>query len=99
MTKNITALIYATLGTIWFTVLVTIWAEFSEPFKNSLKAVTGHHWTTKSIFAVILFFLLYFVFLKTKESTNIKKSINFVLLNTILGGLALFIFFIWHFLR
>ncbi|MEK9173405.1 MAG: hypothetical protein AAB594_02445 [Patescibacteria group bacterium] len=99
MTKNITALIYATVGVIWFTVLVTISAEFSEPFKNSLKAITGHHWTTKSVFSVIMFFLLYFVFIRTKESENIKKSINFVLLNTIVGGLVLFIFFIWHFLQ
>ena len=99
MTKNITALIYATVGAIWFTVLVTISAEFSEPFKNSLKAITGHHWTTKSVFSVILFFFLYFVFIRAKESENIKKSINFVLLNTIVGGLVLFIFFIWHFLQ
>lgn len=99
MTKNITALIYATLGAIWFTVLVTISAEFSEPFKNSLKAITGHHWITKSVFSVALFLLLYFVFIKTKESTNIKKSINLVLINTIVGGLVLFIFFIWHYLQ
>ncbi len=94
---NIRALSRATIGTTILTVVLTIWTEFSKKFKDLLTSVTGHHWVTKSVFAVILFILLTAAFSKSTEETSIKKEIQYVLWAVILGSLIIFLFYIWHF--
>ncbi len=94
---NIRALSRATIGTTILTVVLTIWTELSQKFKDLLTSVTGHHWVTKSIFAVILFIFLTAVFSKSTEEISIKKEIQSVLWAVILGSLIIFLFYVWHF--
>ncbi len=96
---NATALIRSTVLTIWFTVALTIGGELSAPFKSFLTGVAGHHWTTKSVFIALAFALFYLIFTRTKEIADVPRAIRTVLLSVVLGGLAILLFFTWHFLE
>lgn len=99
MKINSTALIRATIGVIWLVVAATVVSEISGPFMLFLKNLTGHHWVSKSILAVASFGVMYILFRKAEESQNILKSTYYVLGSVILGGMIIFSFFIWHFMR
>jgi len=96
---NITALIRSTIATTWFIVVVTLFGETYAPFKMFLASIAGHHWTTKSIFSLVFFALAYGVFHKSPEQEDVKSGAVTVLINTVLCGAALLIFFIWHFMK
>ena len=97
--KNISALIRATIATIWLTVVMTIVMEYTPAFKVFLTSISGHHWTTKGIFDVVFFLLVYLLFSRSKEPANLYKSILCLVINTILAGCVIFGFFLWHFLQ
>lgn len=93
------ALSIAATGAIWFIVAITIVMElFEDPVKAFLTGVTGHHWVTKGVFAVALFAILYgacaFFTTDTKEDA---RPVYVAIGSAILGGLAIFAFFVWHF--
>ena len=92
-----TALARSTIGVIIFITVITIWAEMSSGLKGALAAVTGHHWVTKSVFSVILFAILAFAFNKMPEAERIDRELEYVLGATVIGGLAIFIFYVLHF--
>lgn len=96
--KNITALNRATMVTIISIVILTIWAELSEGFKNSLASMTGHHWTTKGLLAILIFFLAYMLGRRSKEQDIQKMAIK-TLAVTILGSLAIFLFYVYEFFK
>jgi len=96
--SNITALIRSTIGTMWFVVIITIAGELYTPFKDLLASIAGHHWTTKSIFSLIFFSLLYGVLHKSAEAQKVTRGATLVVVHAILCGLILFAFFLWHFL-
>jgi ABC-type uncharacterized transport system permease subunit len=77
--------------------ILTIWSELSKPLKDFLASLTGHHWTTKSVFSIILFILLYFVFVKTKDNSDIIKTTKIVIWTTIVITLTVFLFYIYEF--
>ena len=83
---------------IWTSVVVTIYAEFNLGFKDMLKSFTGHHWVTKSWLAVLIFALIFLVYYFAVNNPN-KYKTNLVLLNfsAILGALAIFGFYVWHY--
>ena len=88
----------ATSLTIIFITLITIIAELIAPLKDTLKAITGHHWFTKGVAGIVFFIAAYFTsahLLNDREMSS-TDLIEVVAL-TIAGGLALFLFFIWHF--
>ena len=95
MKFNIKALTISTIITVMAITLITIIGELSEPFKNLLKDISGHHWLTKSIFSLILFIALYFLFLKIKDYK--EYNTKDVVITVVLSSLALFLFFTWHF--
>jgi len=99
MNIHIKALSYATTGVIWFIVAITILMElYEKPIKPFLTSLTGHHWVTKGIFAVIVFAALYgalasFTTDNKEEPTPVYVAIG----SAVLGGIMVFLFFIWHF--
>ncbi len=99
MKINIKSLNYSTILTVVLIVVLTIWTELSQSFKTFLTGVAGHHWVTKSLFSLIFFVLSYFILanLLKKESKDLKKEVILVIVVTILGALAIFGFYVWHF--
>ncbi|MDO8520870.1 MAG: hypothetical protein Q7S52_02030 [bacterium] len=99
MNLHIKALGIATATVIWFIVAITIVMElFEHPVKDFLVSVTGHHWVTKGVFALVLFAIVYgaCVFLTTDSRDN-ARPVYAAIWSAILGGLAIFSFFVWHF--
>lgn len=98
--KNTRALINSVITVIWFVVIITITSELYKPLKTALAAMTGHHWVTKSVLAVVLLKLTYLL-LKRRTTASDKSDtsgIYAVIGSAVAGGLIIFIFFIWHFL-
>lgn len=99
MKKHAKALTLSSTLVIWFIVALTLGSEVSKPFKTFLAGMTGHHWVTKGVLSLVLFFLLYFIFAKTTEDSHeAAGGIYAVVLSAITGGLIIFGFFVWHFL-
>ena len=88
--------------TILFVTILTIWAEFSMPLKDWLKSISGHHWTTKSIFSAIFFLATLIVFYLVNRSSSpesVKKSLYSLITIAVVGVLALTLFFTGHHLK
>lgn len=96
--RNITSLNRATIVTIISIVILTIWAELSAGFKNLLASMTGHHWTTKSLLAIAIFFFVYILSKSSKEQDVQKMAIK-TLTVTILGSIAIFLFYIYEYFK
>lgn len=99
MNIHIKALGIAVTTVIWFVVAITILAELVvDPVKNVLAKATGHHWVSKGVLAVILFALVYclcmYVVTDSREST---RPVYVAVGSAVLGGLAIFLFYAWHF--
>ena len=99
MRSNSTALIRATIGVIWLVVGMALLTELSAPFKAFLTQFVGHHWTAKSIIAAVAFVVLYFIFKKENESERVLRDVWYVVGSVVLGGLIIFSFFLWQFLK
>lgn len=98
MKLHATAIYRAAAVTIWLIAGMTIGSELSAEFKSFLASLTGHHWTAKSLIALIAFFVLYGLFRKFKESRNLVADTIVLCASTVLAGLVIFGFFSWHFL-
>ena len=96
--KRIRSMSFATIATVVVTTIVTIAAELSEGFKNALKAVTGHHWITKSVLAFVLFFAVYLFVKKSDDGVDALAESWKVIWITLLASLILFGFFLLEFL-
>jgi len=89
----------AAILTIIFVVVVTIWAEFSVPFKDWLKNFSGNHWTSKSIFSVILYvgiLVILYVLPQQNIEDRLKKILQLLLAFTIVGIVVLSLFYTGH---
>ncbi|OHB18243.1 MAG: hypothetical protein A2749_00250 [Parcubacteria group bacterium RIFCSPHIGHO2_01_FULL_45_26] len=89
---------YSAILNVVFVTAITIWAELYVPLKDWLKSVSGHHWTTKSIFSVVLFalFLIIFYFTLSDNEKRIRNALRNLLVIVVLGVLALTLFFSAH---
>lgn len=90
---------FAALFSVWFVVVITIWAELSAPLKDLLKNLTGHHWVTKSWGVVIVYLLLFaaaYNYRTVAGPVEIKRKVNHLVASSILGAIVLIGFFIWH---
>ena len=92
----------ATVLTIIYVVAVTIYAEFSAPFKNFLASFTGHHWITKSLSSVGLYVLVVLVIYTFKRHSATEAGLNKILWlifgTAIAGSVFIAGFYFWHFL-
>jgi len=97
--KLIISSAYASIITIVFVVVITIWTELSVPLKDWLKNFSGHHWTSKSIFSALLFavatVILYLLPYKHSDD-RLKRTLGFLLLFTVLGTIIITLFFTGH---
>ncbi|OGZ10688.1 MAG: hypothetical protein A3C93_01925 [Candidatus Lloydbacteria bacterium RIFCSPHIGHO2_02_FULL_54_17] len=99
MTFHLKALSIAATGVIWFIVAITIVMElFEEPVKTMLTAVTGHHWVTKGVFAIVLFAAVYGICAwLTTDTKDDPRPLYIAIGSAVLGGLTIFLFFVWHY--
>ncbi len=77
--------------------IVVIAAELAAPFKNFFAGITGHHWTARGIFGVLLFILLTLIFNAKSGSDDLGKSINLVIVSAVSGTIVLFLFYTIHY--
>lgn len=97
--KLIIASSLSTTLTVIFVTIITIVAELTPSFKDFLKSLSGHHWTTKSIMSVIFYIavttLLYLVF-RNVDARKVATYIALATWTTVLGILALLLFYTAH---
>jgi len=97
--KLIISSAYAAIITIIFVVVITVWAELFAPLKDWLKNFSGHHWTSKSIFSVLLYVIATAVLYRTFHNLNearLQKTLVFLLISTVLGTIILTAFYTGH---
>ena len=94
--KNPIAILRASIITVWSIAALAVGAELSAPLKTSLTSFAGQHWTGKSIVALAVFFISYAV-LRHSSGQAIFSHTLALILSAILGGTAIFGFFVWHF--
>ena len=83
-----------------FVVFVTIYAEFSAPLKNWLSALSGHHWTSKSILSLLVYLLatkLIYLMRKNVPPEEAKRFLGYLFWVVIAGTLILLVFFTAHY--
>ena len=98
MKLNIKSLKYSTILTIWLIVVLTILGELSNSFKTFLTASTGHHWVSKGMFSLIFFVVVYFMISKSvKDRADSPNWAINAIIATILAGIIIFGFYLWHF--
>lgn len=96
--KLIISSAYSAILNVVFVTVLTIWAEFNVPLKDWLKSISGHHWTTKSIFSVLIFalFTLIFFFANSGREDRLRGSLRYLVTFTIIGIAVLSLFFTGH---
>lgn len=97
--KLIFASASAAILSIAFSVTITIWAEFSAPLKDWLKNFSGHHWTSKSIFSLLLYVataLAIYCLPQTPDDVRLKKTLGWLLALAALGAIIITLFFAGH---
>ena|SRR3989338_1613847 len=99
--KLIISSAYAALITILFIVIITVTSELVPALKDWLKNFSGHHWVSKSIFSVLLYLImtakLYLLARNNNNDYNIKRSLKLLLVFTVLGVIAITLFYIGHY--
>lgn len=98
-TKLIIASAYAAIISIIFVVLITVWAELSVPLKDWLKAFSGHHWTSKSIFSVLLYAIatvIFFRFFREPDEISLRRALTLSIWFSVFGVIALTAFYTGH---
>lgn len=97
--KLIISSAYAAIITIIFVVVIVIWAELSAPLKDWLKNFSGHHWTSKSIFSVLLYTIVAIALYLTPQKysdEHLQRTLGFLLISTILGTIIITLFYTGH---
>lgn len=92
----VSALKAASVYIILMTVTVIV-ADLFLPLKNFLAGITGHHWTAKGLLGSLIFIILIFIFNAKSGDDDLKKSINFVIISSVTGIIALMLFYTIHY--
>lgn len=90
----------ATSVAVVFATIITIWSELSSSFKASLTGFSGHHWTTKSIFVMLVYVIVAISIhslVKDVSVSNARKNLVNLVWITIVGFVVIFAYYIWHF--
>ncbi len=98
--KEIHAMEKASIAAFAFIVVSTIWSELSAGFKAFLAGMTGHHWTSKSVLAIVVFALVYYYFSTRKGNPNMHvdamRTAKHVALAAVGAGILIFVFYLWE---
>ncbi|OGN05696.1 MAG: hypothetical protein A2746_00550 [Candidatus Yanofskybacteria bacterium RIFCSPHIGHO2_01_FULL_44_22] len=81
---------------------MTIGGELSPAFKNFLAGLSGHHWVSKSFISVIFFaaaLVLFYLSPFKSGGNSAKKGLWLSFFTGVFAALAIFLFFIWHYLQ
>jgi len=99
--KSLKAFKWSMIWTSIFVLVTTLWSELSPSFKSFLAGITGHHWLTKSVFATLLFFGLYFLLpnkdskkKETEDPLSVAKTIFWII---VLVSIIIFLYYVFHF--
>lgn len=97
--KLILASAYASILTIVFVVVITIWAELAAPLKDWLKNFSGHHWVSKSIFSLLVYIIftkIFYFTLNEPSENKIRQLLIWLLITTAIGVVTLTAFYTGH---
>ncbi len=86
---------------VLFVAIITPWAELAPGLKSGLKGLSGNHWLSKSILVLVVYVLgtaAFYALNKKNVYFDLRKELKMLIGLTVLGTLALFGFFVWHFL-
>jgi len=100
--KLIYSSVVASLFSVAFVTVITIWAERSKPLKDWLAGVSGHHWVTKGIFSLAIYIVAGIVtdfLVKEIGNNKINKLIMLLIWATILGIFAILGFYSMHYAK
>jgi hypothetical protein len=95
----IQGVIISALLTIISVAVITVAADLTVSLKTWLKDTFTHHWIGKGVLAAGLFVLLTLflsVIPRKIDWPQISRAINWLILSTILSGIAIALFFIWE---
>ena len=96
---NIHSLSVSTILTIILITFMTIYAELNSVFKDFLKELTGHHWTSKGVIALVFFVVAYIVLRQLAfDKKDVKKTLNLVVGVALIASITIFGFFLYEFL-
>lgn len=99
MNMNIKSMIVSLTSVVWVLVVLTLLTEIFPSVHEYLTKLTGHHWTSKSVIAIILFVLLSFIFKgSSQESSSVLKSAKILVLSVVIGGLIIFSYFAFNYI-
>jgi hypothetical protein len=90
----------AAISSIAFTVAITIAAEQSAPLKNQLKAISGHHWTTKSIISILVYLtVMFLIYAMSMNPTprRLNRILYSVSASALIGYVVLLVFYLTHY--
>jgi len=85
-----------------FVAAITIVSELVPSIKDWLKDLSGHHWTTKSIFSLAVYafgLILIYLMPKQLQINTIRNSTIALLLITAVGVISVFSFYTLHFIK
>lgn len=100
-TRHLVASTGAAITSIIFVVIITIAGELSPTLKAFLKALTTHHWITKSIGTLVVYAVAYPIVYATHRNPTDKSTewhLWALFVITLVGSAAITLFYIWHFL-
>lgn len=94
------ALCLAVIVTLIAIVVMTLVAELNGGFKEFLTELTGHHWVSKGLLSLGIFLVTWLASsLGLKEELHKVRTWALAVVGVCLGGiLAIFLFYIVHFL-
>ena len=96
--KNIRALNFSYMMTMFLIVVMTIAAELSASFKDILVKLAGHHWVAKGVIAVVAFFIIYMI-LKNDKEVDVHKIAWYAVISTVIFSLMIFLFFVYEYMK
>lgn len=94
---SIRSLAYACHAVFWCVALLTVAAELAPAVKNFLAGLSGHHWTSKSITALLLFFAVAFLFGGRKDPEDVTGLVKGVIVSALAAALLIFVFYLLHY--
>jgi uncharacterized oligopeptide transporter (OPT) family protein len=93
---SIRSLAYACHAVFWCVVILTIAAEQVPVVKEFLAGLSGHHWTSKSIIAMVLFVAVASLFSRRKDPEDVLNLVKGVIVSGLAAALVIFVFYLLH---
>lgn len=86
---------------ITLVVILTIGGELFTTLKGFLKALSGHHWISKSLLMALVYLIgtgLIYLIVPQVDPKRLRRSLDYLIWISIIAVGAVFLFFLWHYL-